>query len=124
MTDFFNLTAQRIHNMPADWRWCSLDGHKKPEDFFEVKGAVPAGVISRGPNKGRTKWPKQLQTLWMRMSDVDRIKHEWEQETGKCYLCDGQGEEVASFSATDGKTMRECSRCKGARKPPVDGVKK
>lgn len=119
MIDFFNLTAQRVHGMPLDWRWCSLDGHKKPEDFFEMKGGVPVDELSRGPNKGSPKWPEQLDVIWVRMSDVDRVKHDWEQETGKCYACDGEGEEVASYSVDNGRTMRKCSRCNGSGKPPT-----
>jgi hypothetical protein len=116
MLDLFNLTARRVHDMPEGWRWFSLDSYNKPEDFIEVKGAIPCGVITRGPRKGSPKWPKEYDTLWIRRRDMDRVALEWEQETGKCYKCEGTGQEFAGWSTDKGSRTRECSRCTASGK--------
>jgi hypothetical protein len=116
MIDLFNLTARRVHNMPEDWRWCRLNSHNKPEDFIEVEGAIPTGVFKSGPRKGRPKWPKELQTIWMRRRDMDRVAIEWEKETGKCHKCDGTGQEWAGWNKEEGRKTRKCDRCSGSGK--------
>ena len=120
MIDFFSLAAQRLHNKPEGWRWCQLDAHRKPEDFVEVTGAVPIGVISRGPRKGHPRWPKTLERVWLRMADIRKVQLDWEQETGKCGNCDGSGQESAGWSREkNGRETRQCSRCGGSGKPVV-----
>lgn len=119
MIDFFNMTAHRVHGMPEDWRWCQLDGHDKPEDFIEVKGSIPIGQFKSGPRKGRTKWPKELQTIWMRRREIDRVRDDWESENHTCHKCEGSGEECYGFSKHQGRKMRTCQRCNGTGKPPV-----
>lgn len=118
--DWFNKTAIEVHGKPADWRWIRLDAHNKPEDFIEVVGAVPIGVFSRGANKGRPKFPgiSQCDRVWMRESDIDRIKRCWEQDTGKCFRCEGSGEMLVGVSSREGRLLRECVRCKGTGVKP------
>ena len=119
MIDFFNLAAQRLHGKPEGWKWCQLDAHRKPEDFVEVTGAVPVGVVSRGPRKGSPKWPKELERIWLRMSDIERVRLDWERETGKCNNCCGRGRVSAGWSRENGRQTRECSRCGGSGKAVV-----
>ena len=110
--DFFNLTVQRMHGKPPEWRWCSLDMHDMPEDWVKIGGAVPVGVVERGKNKGRPKWPDQLETVHVRMKDIDESKQQYEAETGKCCECFGEGS-----SGSPSKTMfyerKPCKRCAG-----------
>ena len=120
MVDFFQLTAERLYAVAEGWKWCKLDRLNKPADFIEVQGAVPVGVFKQGKRKGCLKWPRQLETIWMRQSDVDRVRTEWERENGKCSSCEGSCEETASAELVDGylrRTYRPCSRCKGTGLP-------
>ena len=121
MIDLFNLTAVRVHNMPDGWRRCSVDCHKKPEDFIEVRGAIPVGVMKSGPRKGSAKWPKELQTLWMRRRNMDRTQIEWESETGQCFKCQGSGQEYRGWSRVEGEIHGPCSRCNATGKSAKQG---
>ena len=122
MIDLFQLTLERVHKVPHGWRWCELDGHDKPEDFILVRGAIPVGEYKSGKKKGRTKWPKELQTIWLRRREMDQVACDWEQETGKCHRCDGSGQECCGWSVKDGKSYRQCSRCGGVGKPETQQV--
>lgn len=119
--DFFNLTAQRIYHKPDGWKWFSLDAHNKPDDYIEVVGCVPVGVITRGPRKGEPKWGPG-EKVWMRRSEIELVKRQWEAGTGKCSNCCGRGQVVWSVSVTDGKKYRECSRCDGTGAATMKGV--
>lgn len=117
--DFWNETAKRRHGKPAGWQWCSLDSHDKPEDFVKVEGACPDGVISRGPRKGRPRWPKTLEIVWIRRSEVEEVRNEFEEETGICSECFGEGQTVCRSAIQAGQLIREyraCRRCGGVGK--------
>ncbi len=105
MTDWFNLTVSRLHGVPEGWHWHSVDAHAKPEDFIVVTGAVPCGIVSRGPRKGNLKWPRESQAFWIRMADINESKLLWERETGKCHQC----ENISDPCRKD----HPCKRCKG-----------
>jgi len=121
--DWWNETARRVHGMPEGWRWFSLDGREKPPGFVLVTGAVPIGFITRGKNKGHPKWPPvaQGQKLWVKVSDFEESKVLWEQKTGKCSKCYGSGREWNGWSAIEGNTFKQCSKCEstGLAKPSV-----
>lgn len=64
--DLHSLHAQQMLGAPPGWQWYSLKTlgttrqrieHKATH--FEMRGAVPVGVYSRGPRKGRPKWPAE-----------------------------------------------------------------
>ena len=114
--DFFNLTVQRLHGKPAEWRWCRLDMHEMPEDWVKIGGAVPIGVIERGKSKGRPKWPDQLDTVLVRMRDIDESKQRYEAETGKCCECFGEGS-LGAWSKTMFDARKPCKRCAGTGRP-------
>lgn len=111
--DFWNMAVKRKHGVSAEWKWCKLNSADMPEDFVQVTGAVPVGLISRGLRKGRSKWPKQLQTFCIRMADVEFEMRQFELASGKCAKCLGEGVEPFSWSRTDGAKYRQCRRCEG-----------
>ena len=119
MVDFLQLTAERVHKVPKGWKWCKVDSHNKPDDFIEMQGAVTVGEYKSGPRKGRPKWPKELQTIWMRRSEIDRVAIEWEIEEGKCQKCYGAGQESVGWSKAEGTRYRKCQRCNGSGLPPA-----
>ena len=114
--DFWNLAVRRKHGVSPEWQWCTLNSANMPEDFVQVTGAVPVGTISKGPRKGRSKWPKQLQTFCVRRADVECEMRQFEVESGKCAKCLGEGVEPFSWCKTEGTKYRPCSRCQGTGK--------
>lgn len=114
--DFFQLTVERIHKVPAGWKWCNLNSHNMPEDFIEVKGAVPDGTYKSGKRKGRPKFPKIVDTFFIRRSQLNETASLWEQETGLCEKCQGACKVVVSWSSTTGSKYEKCSKCKGTGK--------
>lgn len=62
--DLHSMYAQQVLGAPPAWQWYSIKTlgttRQMLEDsatHFEMRGAVPVGVYSRGPRKGRPKWP-------------------------------------------------------------------
>lgn len=119
MIDLFQLAAERIHKVPTGWKWAVLDSHGKPEGFIEVWGAVPVGVYSRGPRKGRPKFPPQTQwtRIWVQKSELDRVATEWEHENCSCHKCEGQGLMRVGWSKEHGEKLATCRLCGGDGRP-------
>ena len=114
--DWYNETAKRVHGKPDGWKWCSLDSHQKPPGYIEVHGAVPIGTVSRGPRKGRTRWPpkSECDIVWMQDSEINETMRLWEIETGKCSACRGNGNSIVGWSREGGNKYRECKKCSGS----------
>ena len=106
--DFYNQIAQQKHGKPAGWQWAKLNAHNMPEDFVEVSGAVPSGVVKRGDRKGSPKWTGPLEVIFVRMAEVREVQKQYEAETGNCHSCGGDGKY---------KSGKECWTCKGTGKP-------
>jgi hypothetical protein len=119
--DVYNLAAQRLKGMPEDWQWFSIESKESPFGrFTQVTGAVPVGFYSRGPRKGRTKWPanKDCQVFQFTPAQLDDVMLAWEAETGNCFTCGGDGQEQFGWSKAEGRRYRQCSRCGGTGKAP------
>ena len=111
--DIMALAARKVHGLPDDWKpqiYETLDRGMG----FALRGAVPIGTYSRGPRKGRPKWPPrgQLQRVAITADEVRRQRIQWEIETGLCSYCGGSGQQVKSIGI-NGTTYRECSVCGG-----------
>ena len=62
--DWQSTYAREVLGAPPDWQWCSIStlGSNKQiaegtATHFQMKGAVPVGVYTRGPRRGHVKWP-------------------------------------------------------------------
>jgi hypothetical protein len=113
--DIHALAARRVHNLPDNWQpriYESLDRGLG----FVLRGSVPVGTYSRGPRKGRPKWPPlgQLQRVVVTADEVRQEQIRWEHETGLCCRCGGTGQTVQSISVQNGTTYRQCIGCEGA----------
>jgi hypothetical protein len=106
------MAAHRLHGKPAEWRWFSLNSGDAPEGFVKVVGAVPVGTYRSGKRKGRPKWPKDGETLWIKRDDFTAMQAAWESETGKCAGCCGAGGTIKRASI-DGAEYQECRVCCG-----------
>jgi hypothetical protein len=111
--DFLALAAREVHGLPDEWRPCiyeSLDGG------FLLHGAAPLGVYSRGPRKGRPKWPptKDLRRVIVTRAQVEIAKFNYERATGECHGCGGTGQTVKSMGLGQATTYRACAACNGS----------
>ncbi len=112
--DFWNLTIQRLHKVPAGWKWHHLDAHDVPKGFTKVSGSVPIGVVSKGPRKGMPKRDvKNKETFFVHDDELAETERLWSEETGKCSRCCGSGQVFDSWSRAEGKVTKSCGRCDG-----------
>ena len=111
--DIHAIAARRVHNLPDDWT-PRIYGCLDRSLGFYLRGAVPIGTYSRGPRKGRPKFPPlgKLERFVITAEEVQRTRIEWENETGLCSHCGGSGQQVAS-TGINGTTYRECVACDG-----------
>ena len=114
--DIHTLAARRVHGLPDDWLpriYSALDRGLG----FELRGSVPIGTYSRGPRKGRPKWPRlaELQRVVITADEVRQARIWWENETGLCSYCGGSGHQVESIGIS-GTTYRQCISCDGTGK--------
>ena len=118
--NFWIETARRVHCLPENWEPCllSCDPEFVPPGYTRIVGAVPIGTITRGPNKGRPKMPKERQTVFVSDAQVRETEQLFEQNTGKCHKCEGDGNEWCGWSRESGNRYRRCSRCDGTGRPP------
>jgi len=111
--DFHTIAARQVHGLPADWQ-PRIYGCLDRDLGFYLRGAVPIGTYSRGPRKGRPKWPPlgQLQRVVITADEVKQARIQWENETGLCGSCGGTGQQVRSIGVS-GTTYRQCTACDG-----------
>lgn len=118
--DLDSLMIQRMFNMPPGWRVCGIKAldRNRPGLGFVYEGAVPLGEYTKGPKKGRTKWPskKDCQTFTILRVEIDVFYASWEQETGICSRCLGKGRLPFRIPARDDGDYRTCKRCGGTGK--------
>lgn len=118
--DWFGLIAKE-RGCPESWRWHQSEVKgESPHHVFIVRGAVPGAVFERGKNKGKPNPAKYTdkRELVITPDDMAAIRAKWEDETGKCHACYGEGKTVASSSVEHGRTYRDCKRCHATGRRP------
>lgn len=118
LPDFYNMIAHE-RGAPSDWHWFELRGvGERPNHAFLVRGGV-APLLTRGKNKGHHNWrlldKSTVREFVVTPADLEARTLKWEQETGSCHRCGGDGQELASCGIR-GNTYRDCSRCKATGK--------
>ena len=115
--DIHAIAARKVHNLPDEWE-PRIYGCLDRNLGFYLRGAVPIGTYSRGPRKGRPKWPPlgQLQRVVITADEVLQTRIQWENETGLCSHCGGSGQQVKSININGTTTYRECGSCEGTGK--------
>lgn len=106
---FYTEVARRKLSAPPEWLWCRLEaiGH----DTL-VEGGIPRPV-TRGKNKGSKSWRGvERSRCVVTKAELDAEHADYEQTTGRCWMCLGESKTIRSASAR-GNTYSECSRCKG-----------
>ena len=115
--NFHAMAARRIHGLPDTWepRIYEVIGNADGMAKFKLTGSVPIGVVSRGPRKGKPKWPprNRLQEVIITRSDVDAVRTEWVETTNLCPECGGDGRVAWRLSTANGIEYRQCKACNG-----------
>lgn len=124
--DFHAMAARRIHSLPDAWepRIYEVIGNADAMERFRLTGSVPIGVVSRGPRKGKPKWPprNRLQEVIITRSDVDAARTEWVNSTNLCAECGGDGRVAWQLSSANGIKYRQCKACNGTGKAAIKRV--
>jgi hypothetical protein len=113
--DIHAIAARHVHGLPHNWQPRIYSARTLDRCLgYELRGSVPIGTYSRGPRKGRPKWPRlaELQRVVITMDEVRQARIRWENETGLCSYCGGSGQQVKS-TGISGTTYRECISCDG-----------
>jgi hypothetical protein len=108
--DFLAIAARRVCGLPAEWQpriYRSLDSVG-----FELIGAEPIGTYTRGPKKGKPKFPprKEMRSVFVTHDHIRQARHSWERETGLCSHCGGSGQ-LPSIISIHGNTYKPCHWC-------------
>jgi hypothetical protein len=116
--DFFNVCAEK--KMGAGWCWRQSEA---VGGAFVLTGAKPIGVFSRGPRKGKPKFPdkKAYEKVVITTDELNAAYAEYEASTRNCYRCQGKGLENYGWSAEEGQKYRACKRCNGTGKAVSHG---
>jgi len=111
---FFNVyeaVAKRKLNAPAEWEWYALDGRT-----YQATGdtIVEGGVRARDARNRKTWKGVVGQKCVVTQAEVEAMRAEFEQTTGKCVECAGCGETLAGSSVETGPRYRTCRKCGGS----------
>ena len=115
--DLHVLTARRVHSLPPDWQACVYHS-LHPLGYAKLIGTEPIGTISRGPRKGRPKWPPLVpwRAVLISAEQVAKTRRQWEADTGLCSHCGGSGQQLKGVSVAEGPSYRTCRGCGGTGK--------
>ena len=87
-------------------------------DAIKVTGGIPRPLKS-GPRKGQKTWDGPSQVAVVVQAEVDDEIARYEEETGQCSECLGDGKVMHSYNCVkDEKTYRPCGRCTGTGARP------
>jgi hypothetical protein len=101
------------------------------ENLGELKACRLTGVVApplkSGKNKGEPNWKKKdkatERTVYVTDAERDAYEAAWEQRTGECSRCMGEGTTPSGCrKLADGtyeKTRRPCPRCGGTGKAAI-----
>ena len=87
--------------------------------LIRITGAV-APKKMRGKNKGERNWKLRdratERTAYFTPDEHAAWVKAWQERTGLCHVCAGEGEMLENWSAANGVTMKPCSTCAGTGK--------
>ncbi len=99
------------------FRWECFPKAAERVIYFELEGGVCVPLKS-GKRKGSPNYRTSTdrKCFCVTVEESDRLQLQYEQETGSCHECMGEGKTVSRVSVVDGTEYRECCRCKGSGK--------
>lgn len=121
MPDFWSMLAREKYGLPEEWRWWHLSRIGDTASFFKdlprdqvysmMKGGVYKTLYRSGKRKGQINFKKPEEGTYRELvvthKELDDYIAKWEQQTGFCGDCYGNG--------TD-HWNRHCKKCDGTGK--------
>ena len=120
LPDLRLLYIVETYNLPVDWQWHAM---RACEGGWIMEGGVYPVTHAKGKNKGRPDYKKPV--AGTEKSCIGTAAGEalwrlgWEARTGKCWKCQGAGEEQWGWSRDEGRLFRPCKRCKASGVAPA-----
>lgn len=112
--DVIGMISRRKLNLPDTHTVC---GWRRIPDGLIV-ALREEFVKSRGKNKGKPAWRGQEHECYVSHTELEAETIAWEQSTGKCSTCGGDGVQAYGWSRELGELRRPCSPCEGTGKAP------
>jgi len=111
--DFYAMAARAAYSLPPEWqprkyRSCGPIG-------IELIGAEPIGTYRSGRYKGRPKFPpeQQMRQVFVSREQIEQAKDDWQQATGLCTRCGGDGQMVTRIDSSGPIGHKPCDACSG-----------
>lgn len=115
-TDWMSLAGRKKLGFPDSWRWIEAEAI--------TGGTLLTGGIVTYKENGDAKFPKSAdqQKVFITKDDIDKEKGLYEEQTGKCWRCEGTGDWVYGWSIDEGSKKKPCSRCEATGNAPIDPI--
>ena len=82
----------------------------------------PTRVLTKGPRQGRLKWERMTHKIIITQAEIKDAEAQYERGTGRCYDCDGDGQEAMGWSKEGGTVWKTCRKCGGTGFPKIEMV--
>lgn len=103
--------ARRKLKMAEGWKAYKFEAI---DDYVLVEGSVPVGFTK----KGQPKWKGEGQKTIVTKGEVEQEEKLYEETTGNCCVCFGEGKVVVAFGVNIGTRYAQCSKCQGSGRRP------
>jgi hypothetical protein len=80
----------------------------------------PYRVVTRGKDKGKLKLERITHRIIVSKAEIKAAQDQYERDTGRCYDCDGDGQESRGWSKEGGDIWKTCRKCGGTGFPRGD----
>jgi hypothetical protein len=107
-----------IGDLPESFEICK---YERIGDAVLVEGG-PTHVLTRGPRKGQTKFGRLTHKIVITQAEIKAAEVQYEHDTGRCYDCDGDGQESRGWSKEGGDIWKTCRKCGGTGFPKIEMV--
>lgn len=109
MIEHVDAVAKRKMDIPG---WEPYAWERIGTDGMLVTGGIPR-LLKNGPRKGEKTWSGNGDRVVVVRAEIDQEMERYEQETGKCRDCMGEGKRPVGWSEETGPRFKQCERCTG-----------
>jgi len=115
------IHAREALGMGAAWYAHTFHAERNMADlsqtmYYKVSGCI-APLVTRGPRQGHPNWRKHEKgterTIYFTPQDQEAWELRWEQDTGHCRACVGEGAVLVRWSVARGTETQPCQACEG-----------
>ena len=115
------LHAREALGMGSTWYAHTFHAERNMADlsqtmYYQVSGRM-APLVTRGPRQGQPNWRKgekeTERTVYFTPQAQETWEQHWEQQTGQCRACVGEGAVLVRWSVEHGRETQPCQACEG-----------